>query len=547
MQLVWRLLTESKWNALVGSLCGLLAGLSSARIAVLITEVVQTDGANLNTQLVWFILAWIGYAAGSVASAFFLARVTHRTLYLLRLHLGQRILASPLAAVENDEGKLLTILGNDVLELTSAVQRLPGFVSAFATFVGCVGYLAWQLPMMTAIFVGFIASAILTFLIPYGHMGRLLAPLRDRISASHGVMGDLRRGLKDLLQSPRRRQDFVDRQFEPATREEGRLLTRITVWETIAGRWGELYLLLGLGGLIFTLPALGIATFAEFGVFIFIVFFLLGPIGTIASSFTLIRRVRHSIGAITSAGIDLDQPLGLAAATTEPSPPHLPHLEMLAVSYAYSTRGKSEPFILGPIDITFDRPEIVFVTGGNGSGKSTFLKLLTGLYPPTEGRIRRDHTPVDTSTSERYRELFTVIFADTHIFPVLLGEAAGTSDQKVEQLLRKVALDQVVTVRDGRFSTTDLSTGQRKRLALVQALASTKSIFVFDEWAADQDPHFRRLFYDRFLPRLKEEGKLVIAITHDELYFNRADRIIHLQEGRLATDERQVAKTGGAS
>lgn len=547
MKLIWRLARESKWNALAGGLCGLLAGFSSARIAILITEVVQTDGASLNTKLAWFIAAWIGYAAGSVAAAFFLARVSQDTLYLLRLHLGQRILATPLTMLEKDEGKLLTILSNDVQQLTDAVQRLPSFISAFATFIGCIGYLAWQLPLLTGIFVSFIATSVVTFLLPYGRMGRLLSPLRERIATSHRLIEDLRRGLKDLLQSPERGRDFIDRQFEPATREEGRLLTRITIWETVAGRWGELYLMLGLGALIFTLPALGIATFAEFGIFIFITFFLLAPLGTIASSVTVARRVRHSIAEITATGIDLDRPLSVHVGHAQDPAQHLPDLRLINTTYTYTANGKSAPFSLGPINLIFDRAEIIFVTGGNGSGKSTFQKVLTGLYSPTDGEIHRDHSPLTTPEIEAYRELFTVVFADTHIFPVLLGEAAAATDENIRQLIKEVELDSVVSVTAGRFSTITLSTGQRKRLALVQALASTKPIFVFDEWAADQDPHFRRLFYDVFLPRLRDQGKLVLAITHDELYFNRADRIIHLRDGQLASDERQPAYVGGES
>ena len=84
---------------------------------------------------------------------------------------------------------------------------------------------------------------------------------------------------------------------------------------------------------------------------------------------------------------------------------------------------------------------------------------------------------------------------------------------------------------DGRFSTLDLSTGQRKRLAMVAALLDDKPIYIFDEWAADQDPGFRRYFYEGLLGELKARGKTVLAVTHDDRYFGVADRVVKRGEG----------------
>jgi putative ATP-binding cassette transporter len=84
-----------------------------------------------------------------------------------------------------------------------------------------------------------------------------------------------------------------------------------------------------------------------------------------------------------------------------------------------------------------------------------------------------------------------------------------------------------------KFSTTKLSTGQRKRLALFAALAEKRPILILDEWAADQDPGFRLFFYNEILPYIKNENITIIAITHDETYFNLADRRLHLESGTI--------------
>ena len=106
-------------------------------------------------------------------------------------------------------------------------------------------------------------------------------------------------------------------------------------------------------------------------------------------------------------------------------------------------------------------------------------------------------------------------------------------DKRAGEYLHQLELDHVVTVKDGVFSTVKLSRGQRKRLALLTAYLEDRPIYVFDEWAADQDPVFRRIFYLRLLPELKARGKTVVAITHDDRYFGDADRIVKLEEGKV--------------
>jgi ABC-type siderophore export system fused ATPase/permease subunit len=174
----------------------------------------------------------------------------------------------------------------------------------------------------------------------------------------------------------------------------------------------------------------------------------------------------------------------------------------------------------------------VFLVGGNGSGKSTALKLISGLYRPDSGGIRVDGVEVTDLTLQAYREMFTCIFTDFHLFERLYGLEHVDADQ-VAMLLRHMGLEEKVTFADGRFSTQDLSTGQRKRLAMVVALLEQRDIYLFDEWAADQDSWYRDVFYKVLLPALKRTGKTVIAVTHDDRYWGTADRCITLDAGEI--------------
>ena len=196
--------------------------------------------------------------------------------------------------------------------------------------------------------------------------------------------------------------------------------------------------------------------------------------------------------------------------------------------------GKETDFFLGPINLTIRPGEILIVRGGNGSGKSSLMKVLCGLYPPSSGVIRIDNQRVVMTD---FRHFFSTVFSDYHLFDALYG-IESVDEEKVHSLLSDFDLiNKTQLVKGRRFSNLKLSSGQQKRLALVAALFENKPIFIFDEWTADQDPEFRKYFYNHLLPQLKSEGKSVIAVTHDDRYFHMADRIIKMEYGRIIEEQ----------
>jgi putative ATP-binding cassette transporter len=180
---------------------------------------------------------------------------------------------------------------------------------------------------------------------------------------------------------------------------------------------------------------------------------------------------------------------------------------------------------------------LVFLVGGNGSGKTTLAKLLTGLYIPEAGVIRLNGQEVTNENRERYRQLFSVVFSDFHLFESLLGLHASQLNTQIQELLVQLQLQHKVQIEGRELSTIDLSQGQRKRLALLTAYLEDRQIYIFDEWAADQDPLFKEIFYYRLLPGLKQRGKTIIVISHDDKYYHIADRIIKLDYGKVATSQ----------
>jgi putative ATP-binding cassette transporter len=205
------------------------------------------------------------------------------------------------------------------------------------------------------------------------------------------------------------------------------------------------------------------------------------------------------------------------------------------IRFSYLDRLSETIFQVGPIDFTLRAGELVFITGGNGSGKSTFLKLLAGLYKPESGEITFDGVHVGDSTRQNYRELIAAIFPDFHLFQKLYG-IPDPDPAEVDRLLKQFQLIDKTRVTNGDFRTVDLSGGQRKRLALIVSLLEKRPILLLDEWAADQDPEFRRKFYYDLLPALIAAGTTVVAITHDDRYLDELDlpaRRLRMDEGRF--------------
>jgi putative ATP-binding cassette transporter len=200
-----------------------------------------------------------------------------------------------------------------------------------------------------------------------------------------------------------------------------------------------------------------------------------------------------------------------------------------------------ETFRLGPVNLSIRRGETLCVVGGNGSGKTVLMRLLTGLYRPTSGQILYNGAVLGDGERQAYREQITTVFGDFFLFRELLGRR-DTPAAKVMGWIEHFGLGGKTNFleKDGAFSTVELSTGQRKRLALIVSILDERPIVVLDEFGAEQDPEHRHQFYRDWLPELKRMGKTVIVVSHDDHYFNAADRVVRMDFGRIIED-REVA------
>lgn len=264
-----------------------------------------------------------------------------------------------------------------------------------------------------------------------------------------------------------------------------------------------------------------------------VLLYISGPVGGILNIMPQLARSRISLAKVDALFEDLPSE---NVSEVVKSVPEWTCMRFDLVTYGYGNdSGEGKPFSVGPISSQINRGEVTFIVGGNGSGKSTLSKVMSLHYLAESGSIFFDDVPVTPDNINSYRQEIACIYSDYYLFKQLHGHSASHPNQleKIDEYLGLLGLSEKVKFCDGSFSTLNLSDGQRRRLALLVALLDDKEIYVFDEWAADQDPQFKEVFYHEFLPMLKARGKAVIAISHDDRYFDVADQILTMESGEL--------------
>jgi putative ATP-binding cassette transporter len=292
-----------------------------------------------------------------------------------------------------------------------------------------------------------------------------------------------------------------------------------------------------LGAVVFIAPQLSDDSGTSISKAILALLFVVGASFTLVQSIPMLTAANAASERLVQLEADLLATRRTAELAADLLPKTFEKIEFRDVTFRYFDRASETTFRIGPIDFVLKRGELAFITGGNGSGKSTFFKLLAGLYIPESGTIELDGVPIDDSNRDRYRGLITAIFSDYHLFLRLYG-IANPDPAEVTRLLTQFRLNDKTRLIDGEFKTIELSAGQRKRLALVVALLEKRPILLLDEWASDQDPEFRRKFYHELLPELNKAGITIVAITHDDRYLAEiggAARKLHMDEGRFAS------------
>ena len=537
MKIITFLLKYSRRTVALAIVAGIISGISNVALLALINSVLSNYRVSV-LLLVQFIALCLLLPATRVCSQVLLAHLSRKALYDLRMNLCRQILSAPLRKLEELGGpRLLTSLTEDVQVTTNVLIDVPIVFLNLSIVIGSLIYLTWLSWAVALGVIVYLIVGISVWRFAVMKASKYLRLARDDWDSLFKQFQSLTQGLKELKLHRGRRQAFMTESLEKTALSYGRHNVIGVGIFSAAGSTAQFLFFTLLGLLVFAAPQLPSVRVATLTGYVLILLYMQMPLDVLMSLIPTINRANIALNRVESLG------LTLAAMPVDEGENNQPdqklawkQLELKDVTHTYFMERENSSFTLGPIDLTFNPGEITFIVGGNGSGKTTLAKLIAGLYVPQAGEILIDGKPVTDNNRDDYRQYFSVVFTDFYLFESLLGLRTPELDEQARQYLVDLQLNHKVQVENGRLSTIELSQGQRKRLALLTAYLEDRPIYVFDEWAADQDPYFKQVFYFSILPALKAKGKTVLVISHDDRYYHVGDRIIKIDYGQFVYD-----------
>lgn len=519
-----------------------ISGLSNALLLVIVNSAAHSV-TDQSVDLRLFLMFAIAITVYVLAQRWVLRIVSvevEKIIAKLRVRMSDKIRHADLQAIER-LGRAQIYAGVNTETLTISQTTPPMLLAAQGAILVLFSlvYIFWLSPTAFFLTVAIISAGVV---VHFNNKKQLMADL-DRSTAKEGeffdVLTHLLEGFKEVKIRGARSRELYEHLKEIAG-QVASLKTQTAV------RYADYYIItqvlfyLLIGAMVFILPGMSQVYSEQVTRLTSAILFIIGPLSMTVSVVPAFRMATHAVENIGRLEDSLDQAQQQAVERDKGdgvAPPTFDTIEMQGVEFSYLDREKRALFTVGPLNFTIKRGETVLIVGGNGSGKSTLLKLMTGLYFQDAGAVMLDGIDVRTIGYRNYRELFSVIYSDYHLFERLYG-ISDVNDRRVFELLKLMELDRKTTWQDGRFLNQDLSTGQKKRLALIVALLEDRPIYIFDEWAADQDPAFRKFFYETLLPDLKRQGKTIIAATHD-------DRVFRARGSGTKMEMGQFVKNGG--
>ena len=453
----------------------------------------------------------------------------------IRNRISDKLISSELSTIESLDTasvfvrltKDANVISNITISLTNATQSIMMifFALIYVLLISEVTFLAILIC---------ISSGVLLYL---SHSKKIRAELIETYKIEdeffHSVDGILR-GFKDLKLNSKKSRDFLD--------QHRVLLDKLIVLRSNTGdrfitniMFSEVFLYILLASVVFIIPNFVAETHADVIKITATTLFIIAPLTMTVSLIPTISKASIAAKSLNDLEDTLDkeqkklvQPIEKA----ENIDRDFKEIELKDLEFNYFDKDNTQLFGVGPVNLNIKKGELIFIVGGNGSGKSTFIKTLIGLYFPDKGSISIDNELIGGYNYQPYRDLFSIVLTDFYLFKKIYG-IENVKHSHINKLLIEMQLEKKTEFIDGSYTNIDLSTGQRKRLALITSLIEDKPIYIFDEWAADQDPSFRKYFYIDILQTLKDAGKTIIAVTHDDSYFHMADRVFKMDYGKL--------------
>ncbi|MHC3490103.1 multidrug ABC transporter permease/ATP-binding protein [Pectobacterium brasiliense] len=528
MELLRIVYQQYRWPFLAVILLSLLsAALGIGLIAFINLQLIETVNQSLSVlpQFLGLLLLLMGV---TLVSQLALTTLGHHFVYRLRGQFIKRILDTNIARIEQiGSAQLLASLSSDIRNITIAFVRLPELIQGIVLTIGSAAYLAWLSPRMLVVTSVWIAITLWGgFMLVsrvYSHLTQV-REAEDRLQKDYETVIN---GRKELTLNRERAQKLYEEVYQANAQDYRQNVIRADTFHLSAVNWSNIMMLGVIGAVFFMANNLGWADTNVAATYSLTLLFLRTPMLQAVGALPTLLSAQVAFNKLKR--FDLADYQEAFSAAVAPADWHT--LELRDVVFRYDDSG----FEVGPINLVIKRGELVFLIGGNGSGKSTLAMLLTGLYTPVSGSLLLDNRPVTAETREDYQKLFSAIFTDFHLFGQMMGPHGTEPDTAlVDSWLDRLNMRHKLTLENHQVMNLQLSQGQRKRVALLLAVAEQRDILLLDEWAADQDPQFRRVFYLELLPQLRALGKTIVAISHDDHYFEHADRLLEMHQGTLS-------------
>ncbi len=536
MNLMRFLIRTSRGNVILSAIAGTAGGVAGIALIALIQEELAREPAGSSVMVWAFGALCVVSASARVIGQVGMVKLGQRAVSELSLHMVRSTLDLSLREFQRtDTSALLAALTEDIVLIANAMVGIPQLCINIPILIACLTYIGWLSPVIFVCGVIFAALAIAAYL---GLTARAIKELREARACQAVLVGHYRAlidGFRELKLHRGRRAAYVAESLEPTmVSARGQMVRGLSSFAFAEG-WSQLAFFGFIGVVLFAIPRLEPISQPTRVAAVLVILYLMGPLDTILTWVPVLGRARASLSKVQALIPTLER-RGDEAHERGFPPRRLAlrdSVRLEGVTFTYRDGHDDPGFTLGPVDLALRPGELVILAGGNGSGKTTLVELIAGLYQPDSGVVRLDGRKLEDQDREAYRQLFTVVFADGHLFPNLLGLRGEGIESRTCYGLERLGLAGRVSVRGSSYSTIDLSQGQRRRLALLGALLEDRPISIFDEWAANQDPSFKHMFYHTLLPELRAAGKALLIISHDEEHFDIADRVFRLHDGRL--------------
>ena len=456
-------------------------------------------------------------------------------LYKNEKRLFNQILNASLEKLEKLGSQRFFTAVEDIRIFSQLPYTITHAVNSLLMLILCLAYMFTLSVASAFIVIGLMVLVATCYFVVMNSMSKQVAQLRKYNEYYFQYVDDVMKGFKELKLSFFRRENLLNKFLFPNRDQAKELdfkINYIFLSINLISQYG-LYFVIAV--ILFALPALNWLPREDVISYVVIILFISGPINNLINLQQMFTRFMVANTRVKNFMVDFEitdhKPVEMLSETS-----YFDKVEFEDVCYSYENDNSGEKsFSLGPINLEINKGETIFIVGGNGSGKSTFINTLTGLYEPSRGEVILNNTK-GGDAKNNLQNLISAVFTNNHLFSKNYDDYELENNKEYHALLKTMRLEKVITDDKEESARRNFSKGQSKRMSLIFALLEKKPILVLDEWAADQDPHFRKYFYEELIPKLKQQGKTIIAVTHDDAYFNQADRIIKFNYGQIEKD-----------